>query len=189
MPARDAQGRFVGGGGSGRVSSGGGGLTISMEVFGDVQLNRTLLRASERSRNLSPVFSDLANDFLKIERQQFDTQGGFSGGWKPLAESTIARKAALGLDPRILHATLALQRSLTQPGAPGFVRQISRSSMFVGSDVKSKDGFPYPAVHQNPQSSRLPQRRPVELDEAHRRSWMKRIQQFIVGDAGAGGYR
>lgn len=156
-------------------------MNFTIEIFGDKQVDRDLLRFRERSMNMAPAFAALAADFLQQETRQFDSEGAYaSGGWVPLRPSTIAKKAAAGQDLRILHATLAMQRSLTVPGAPGQVRRITRDEMFVGTDVRSKKGFPYPAVHQKPIRSPLPRRRPVELRATTRREWIKALQHYLV---------
>lgn len=156
---------------------------ISLDVFGDQQLDRTLLRFEQRARNFRPVFELLASRFLKINRGQFSSQGGRgSGGWKPLAASTVARKKAQKLDPRILHATLALRKSLTILGTPGQVRVITDDTLTLGTSVKSKKGYPYPAVHQHgSKDGRIPQRRPVEFTDADRKEWVNELQRFLVG--------
>jgi hypothetical protein len=156
-------------------------MYFTIEIFGDKQVDRELLRFRDRAMNMEPAFRALAADFLEEEAKQFDTEGAYaSGGWVPLRPSTIAKKAAAGQDLRILHATNAMSRSLTVPGAPGQIRRIKRDEMFVGTDVRSKKGFPYPAVHQRPIRSPLPRRRPVELRATTRREWIRRLQHYLV---------
>lgn len=139
------------------------------------------MRFRERGMDMRPVFHVLADDFLKIEKRQFDSEGGYaSGGWKPLTEAYLRRKIQQGYDHRILHRTLAMRRSLTVRGAPGQVRRITRDTLEVGTAVRSNKGFPYPAVHQRPLRSPLPRRRPVELRETDRDRWVKMMQRYLV---------
>lgn len=155
-------------------------MQITIDVFGDVQVSRNLMRFRDRAMNMIPAFQIEADLFLRHESKQFDSQGAYaSGGWAPLAASTIARKARLGQDPRILHATLAMRRSLTVKGAPGQIRRIRRDSMEVGTSVKSPKGFPYPAVHQRG-GGHVPRRRPVEFRESDKREMIRRIQHYLV---------
>ena len=149
-------------------------LRLQLEVFGDVQLDRELLRFSGRVTDLRPVWEALAADFEAIEAGQFNSQGARgSGGWQPLAESTVRQKARHPeWDQRILHRTLALRNSLTDAGAPGAVRQIAPAEMLVGSTVA------YGVFHQ--QGKGVPRRRPVELTAADRRRWVKAVQQYVV---------
>lgn len=156
-------------------------MKLSLEIFGDVQLNRSLLRLGTRLHDLTPVFNVMADEFLVMETLQFNSEGGFaSGGWAPDAESTLAHKAALGLDMRVMHATLALRNSLTQKGAEGAVRRIGPQSMEVGTEVRSSTGFPYAAAHQKPQAGGRKRRRVVELRPIDRNRWVKHVQRFVV---------
>lgn len=155
-------------------------MQLYLEVFGDVQLARELLRFGERAEDMSPAFEQIADDFLQIQEFQFDSQGGmFSGGWAALAPSTIESKRRQGLDPRILHATLALRNSLTNKNDPNHVRRITPDTMEVGTSVTSPSGFPYPAAHQNPKQGQK-QRRPIELDEDISSDWVKVLQEYLV---------
>lgn len=154
---------------------------IKLEIFGDVLVRRELLRFAGRGDDLRPVFNELAYDFNAIETAQFDTQGQRgSGGWAPLAPSTIARKEKAGLDPRILHATLAMRNSLTRRGARGSVRTVRRDQLILGTRIRSVRGFPYPAAHQNPGRAKHPRRPPVALTDEDRRRWVKAVQRFLV---------
>lgn len=156
-------------------------MRLDIEVFGDVQFSRELLRVGERAGDLRPVFADLVDDFHSMEREQFDTEGGAaSGGWAPLKDTTVERKDAAGLDPRILHATLALRRSLTERSAPGSIAKFTSDELTVGTAVRSPQGFPYPAAHQNPQKGQT-QRRPIEFTPERRIDWVKKIQRHILG--------
>lgn len=164
-------------------------MRLVLEVYGDVQLQRDLLRFNERLTDLTPAWESLADEFLALEKAQFDSQGGFaSGGWAPDAPSTLAYKARHGLDPRVMHATLALRESLTSRGAPGSVRRITPTSMEVGTDVRSPEGFPYAAAHQAPHAPGRKRRRVIELRPVDRERWVKVVQRFVVtGEVATGG--
>jgi phage gpG-like protein len=165
-------------------------VVLGLDIFGDKQLDREILRVERNGQDMSPAFRAIADVFLAANKAQFDTQGSAgSGGWKPLAESTKTYKLAAGLDPRIMHATLALRRSLTTPGDPNQIRRISSDEMVLGTAVKSAKGFPYPAVHQHgSRDGRIPRRRPVELTANQRNRWVKILQRFLfTGEVMAGG--
>lgn len=152
------------------------GIRLSLDVFGDQQLDRELLRYQQRGEDLSPAFEAVADFFLDVERRQFDTQGGYaSGGWAPLAESTIRNKMRLNLDLRILHATLRLRESLTNRFDADHIRDIRADEMFVGT------GVDYAAYHQGDRTflSRTPRRRPVEFRAADRSQMVKIVQRHI----------
>jgi phage gpG-like protein len=146
-------------------------MRLRLEVFGDVQLDRKLLRFEENLGDLEPVFEALADDFLAIETSQFASEGGFaSGGWDPLADSTVRRR---GSAHPILDDFGDLRASLTQDGAKGSIRNITSDELFVGTDVDY-------AQHHQTGTPRMPRRRPVEFREADRRRWVRKIQRYIV---------
>jgi phage gpG-like protein len=149
-------------------------MRLELEVYGDVQLARELLRFRDRGMDMTPAFVKVADDFLEIGRQQFGSQGGRSGGWAPLQPAYLARKIRDGYDPRILHRTLRLRRSLTMSTADS-IRRITPEEMFVGSRV------PYGVHHQHgaPRAN-LPRRRPIELSNADRVRWIKILQRYLI---------
>lgn len=150
-------------------------MRLELDITGDKQILRDLLRWGENARDMRPAFRDLADDFLDIERKQFESQGGYgSGGWKPLKPDYLARKVAAGFDSRILHRTLRLRRSLTMSTGDS-VRVITADEMRVGTRV------PYAVHHQHgaPRAN-LPRRRPVELPNADRERWVKILQRHLV---------
>lgn len=154
-------------------------MRLDLDVFGDTQFSRELLRFGERADDMSPAFTEIADQFLDIEERQFATQGMYSGGWAPLKPATVRRKEELGHDPRILHATRALRDSLTNRGHRDHVRRITDDELVVGTSVRSEGGFPYAAAHQNPKKGQT-QRRPIEFNEAVRRDFVKIIQNHLV---------
>lgn len=148
-------------------------MRLRLEVFGDVQVDRELLRFTGRLTDASPAFAQLADDFNRIEREQFKTEGGRSSKWVPIKAATRRAKIKRGLDPRILHATHRLRDSLTKPSGPDVVRKIRPDSLEVGSTV------PYGVFHQRGTRT-LPRRPPVDLTEGDRRRWVQVLQRFLV---------
>lgn len=150
-------------------------MRLDLETFGEKQFSREILRVGRNAGDMKPAFDKVHDLFLEVEEKQFSSQGGaYSGGWKPLAPSTVSYKARAGLDPRILHATLRLRGSLTQETHPDHVYRASADEMFVGTRV------PYAGVHQNPVSSPLPRRRPIQFDDAVRSDILKILQRHLV---------
>ena len=149
-------------------------MRITLEAFGEVQLDRELMRISRNAADMRPAFDSIHQDVLKDDREQFSSEGGrFSGGWRPLAASTVAAKARGGFDLRILHRTLRLRNSLTQPGHADHIYQTTADEMHFGSRV------PYGVFHQLGRG--VPRRRPFELDTAARREIMKHLQRHLLG--------
>lgn len=148
-----------------------GGLRLSFEFFGDQQVDRTLTRFGENVRDARPVWNDLADDFARSEARQFSSGGRYaSGGWSPLSPKYAAWKALRFPGQPILVATGDLRASLTR--RPLGVEAIEPQSMAIGSDVE------HGGYHQR--GDGVPQRRPVELTEARRRDWVRRLQKHIV---------
>ena len=149
--------------------------TITLDFWGDVQLSRTLADLGDRTDDLRPVWDELADRFVGLERRQFATEGLYgSGGWAPLSPRYAAWKARAYPGKTILRRTDALYESLTD--RPLGVEVFEPGRMVIGSDVS------YGAYHQlgGEVDGRPPQRRPVELPELERREWVKRIQRYIV---------
>lgn len=64
-------------------------------------------------RNFWPLVVPLATDWWG---EQFETEGRFgSGGWSPLAPSTVLSKQLRGLRPNILQATGKLRQDASRP--------------------------------------------------------------------------
>lgn len=148
-------------------------MDLKIDVTGDVQIDRKLLRFAGRTRDASPAFQQIADMLRGLEKTQFDSQGQFaSGGWKPLADVTVRLKAAKGLDPRILRATGDLARSLASSGGD-HVEQVGPQQLVFGTSV------PYAQYHQRG-TRRMPQRRPVELREQDRRDTVRILQRYLI---------
>lgn len=152
-------------------------MQLEISVFGDVQFSRQLLRFAERANNMVPVFEVLSRDFYEMERQQFASEGASaSGGWAPLAPSTVAHKAAVGAPQEILQYSGDLLRSLTRSNAKGSRKRIRPDEMEIGTAIR------YAAFHQKG-TRRMPQRRPVELRASDRVRWVKAMQRWIVSES------
>lgn len=150
-------------------------MRLSLDVFGDVQVDRELLRFADRAVDARPAWDAIMHQLGVLEREQFDSQGArASGGWAPLAPSTVADKARRGLDPRILHATGKLRASLTEPAGPDAIRESLPNAMRYGTSV------PYARFHQQG-TGRTPQRREIELTATDRhRMFVQTMQRFLV---------
>lgn len=140
------------------------------EFFGEAQIARRLARVSIAARNVAPAWEVIAESFLAVERDQFDSQGSLSGGWAPLSEGYAAWKARHYPGKPILQRTGDLAASLTEGPE---IRVIEASFMILGSAV------PYGRYHQTG-TPRMPRRRPVDIPEPVRRAWIKTVQRYLV---------
>lgn len=158
-------------------------MRLDLDTFGEKQFSREILRVGSNAGNMRPAFDEVHDLFLDVEERQFSSQGSaFSGGWKPLAPSTRARKARMNLDPRILHATLRLRLALTQAAHPDHVYRASADDMFVGATV------PYGPIHQKGGGT-LPRRRPIEFNDAIRNQIVKILQRHLMAGTRSGSTR
>lgn len=155
-------------------------VSIRLEVFGDVQLHRTLERFTDAVGDMRPAWSAIRDRFVAMERRQFESEGqAASGGWSPLSPRYAAWKARNYPGKTILRRTDELFESLTEGPA---VYVAEPAWMILGTDVDY-------ARHHQTGGPNLPQRRPVELPESERDAWAQIMQNHIMGadlDAGVG---
>lgn len=151
-------------------------MRIVIEAFGHQVMSRQLRTVSDRASDLRPAFEEAHERFREIMQVRFATGGGPpSGPWAPLKKSTVERKARLGLDPRVLHATLRLRTSLTKLRGTGGTLQMNKDGLTMGSKV------PYGRFHQTG-TRRMVARPPVGLSTQDRRELVQIIEDFILQD-------
>lgn len=122
----------------------------------------------DRAADATPALQDIVASLYQAEVKQFDSQGSYGGEpWEAIQQRTIDRKTAHGHDPRILHETLRLRRSLTGKGGEN-VAHVTGSSIVFDTTV---DYAKY-----------LRDKRPLlgSPPESDRRAWVKQLQRFIV---------
>lgn len=146
-------------------------VRFTFTVEGETQIDRTLARFADNVSDAEPLWDKLADRFASAERRQFASEGGYgSGGWPALSPRYAAWKAKAYPGKPILRREDELYTSLTR--RPFGIEVLTPSSMTVGS------GTAHGRYHQ--QGDGVPQRRPVELPESERRTWVRLIQRFIV---------
>lgn len=151
-------------------------MRFTFEVAGDTLVERELLRVGDAARDARPAFDLIAGLMMRETGEQFDTEGRHaSGGWKPLKPATLRAKQLKGLDPRILHATGTLERSLTRPGDANQILEVGPQELRFGSRLA------YAGAHQNPRpTSRLPRRAPLAFTETAKREMIKILQRWLL---------
>jgi phage gpG-like protein len=151
-------------------------VIVSVDVFGEKQVERELLRFSHAAMDMRPAGARFMEYMRSVERSQFDSEGRTgSGGWTPLKPRTVAQKTARGLDPRILRAHDDLRKSLTNKSHGNHVERISSDEFFFGTrDPKAK-------FHQGG-TRKMPARRVVDLSERNRRAIVKIVQSHLMGE-------
>lgn len=153
---------------------------ITLELSGEQRVFQSLDRYQGKMRNMRPAFERMFQSFLRFERRLFDTEGttGASGRWVALKPATIKRKAAKGQDPRILHATQRLRRSLTNKSHSDNIQEMKAYSFRFGTSV------PYADYHQNPKTtSRLPKREVVSMTASQNAAFTRAIRDHIMSDS------
>lgn len=139
----------------------------------DVLLSRAISRLGEYATDLRPLWDMIEEDLRANERKQFDTEGSHSGrGWAPLRPAYAAWKSKHYPGNRILVRTGRLRLAATGVGGELEIKKAQRE--FIWRLL-----VPYAKFHQAG-TSRMPQRRPVDLSDARRRSWTKMLQRHLV---------
>lgn len=144
----------------------------------DGDYDTVVSRVADVERRLQgprPVLEAIGEDFRELMGRQFESEGRYLLGsaWAPLADSTLERKIRLGLDLRILHATLRLRSSLESRTAET-VEEIRDTEAVFGTAV------PYARYHQRSREARLPRRRMVVAREADRRRWRDGVRHWLL---------
>lgn len=158
------------------------GLVVSINVLGEQQINRRMLRFAARAGSAEPALELVHEYLVELTERQYNTAGAQSGNpWEALKQSTIDRKDR-DKDPRvkmnadrIMVATGELKDSLTMPGHPDMVHVVTPNTMVFGTKIK------YGQYHQKPAASApYPRRRSVDLTVENKLVMMKTIQLWIV---------
>ena len=137
----------VGGGFAiGQAPAGLGGLMFRMQMAGFEEIQVSLSRFGERIKNFKPFWMEyVAPTLYRDIRRNFETQGSYVGGWRPLSPAYASWKARHYPGKTILRRTDALFRSLqfdgAQPGPEG-IFVADETSMVLGTSV------PYAKYHQ-----------------------------------------
>lgn len=154
-------------------------VRITLDLFGDVQLDRELLRTTERVDDLRPAYRHIARDLRRWEHQLFMTRGR-SGGepWPALLPQTVASKRrsrrphVRANAERVLIASGRLHDSLTDAGDSEHIEDIDRTTFRFGTRV------PYGRFHQRG-TRRMRQRRVLALTERQRRDVIRTVQKWL----------
>ena len=147
---------------------------FSFTVEGEEQVGRMLSRTTDRLDDLRPFLGAAAGFMAVAMEKQFNSEGGRTGGWAPLSDRYAADKAERWGARPILVASGAMRDSLTGSGSGSVRREIGGDSLEFGTSV------PYASYHQTG-TSRMPQRRILDLTEDDRRGLMKLLQRHMFG--------
>jgi len=147
-------------------------VRLVIDLEGAAAVEDFLRSAGRRSRDASPAFEAIADDFADLERQRFQTRAG--GRWAALVDATLARKrrAPTARAVAVLQRTQRLVRSLTVKGSPDQIRRADADGLRIGTRV------PYAVYHQRGRGRR--HRPPVQLTDADRRAWKSTLGRWVA---------
>jgi phage gpG-like protein len=147
-------------------------VNFNFTIEGEEQVGRMLSRVTDKIDDLAPFWEAAGSMLVTTVGEQFDTQGGRTGGWAPLSPQYAIDKARKYGSQPILVASGAMRASL-MGGSGNISRQIPEGLVF-GTDVS------YARYHQTG-TSRMPQRRILDLTSDDRRAMMKLLQRHLFG--------
>jgi phage gpG-like protein len=142
-------------------------MRIDISILGDDRISRDFLRVGSNAEDLSSGFRAALDLLEERAEAQFASKGGQTGGWAPLAESTLRSKR--GTD--ILVETGALRGSLVGRGQ-GAIRDVRPDGADFGTDI------PYAMFHHRG-TSRMPKRPLIGMDEVTKRAIMRELQRAL----------
>lgn len=152
-------------------------MRIEVDFFGEDLAAARIRGVGERAQDLRPAFREAVRILNRAAQRQFSSQGRYGGGsWKRLAASTLAEKARLGLDLRILHRSRRLLGSLTGKNADRRQR-VNRQSLVFGTYT------PYAKYHVTG-TRHMPRRPPMKLPKPDRKLIVRAIHRRIMVEAG-----
>jgi phage gpG-like protein len=152
-------------------------VRIEADFFGEDLVASQILGVGERAKDLRPAFRKAADILQENAARQFGSAGAYgSGGWAPLAPSTVRRKESLGLNNGILQMTYRLRDSLTGKNADRLER-INRQSFEFGTQLQ------YARFHQSG-TSRMPRRRVLETTKSDRKQITRAIYERVMAERG-----
>lgn len=153
---------------------------LTIEGLGEKIVDRELTRFSDRLEQPTEALEVVATLLREAVEQQFATEGQHaSGGWPKLAQSTIDRKARLGLDPHILRATDHLMNSLIHKYDPDHIERLLGSSLVFGSTDSVG------VYHQSSMArSKIPYRPPIALTQGDKMQMVKEMQAALLSTPG-----
>jgi len=111
------------------------GWAVTVTASGGDQTRATLQRMRSRAAHMLPAFDAAHDALMRAIDYQYGRNAPAVGGWVPASPEWVEWKTRRGLDPRTLHMTLRLRRSLTQAGGPDHVYRPALTWMAMGTRV------------------------------------------------------
>ncbi len=146
---------------------------VSIEVQGEEKLKVALTNMADAIDDLRPYWNEVQQEFYRIEKQAFASEGtsGESGKWSALSPRyAVVKFKRWGAVP-ILTASGTLRDSLTSETSGSIVRK-EKDELTVGSSV------PYGRYHQSG-TSKMPARPPISLTENNRADLLRKLTKQL----------
>jgi len=153
------------------------GVSFSVSILGEMQLERTLAGRIRATSDLSHPFGRIADDIEESEEKRFEREGSHDGStaWKPLSPAYAEWKAKHYPGTKTLVRTGKLRDSLT--GGPGSVREIMPLRMVVGGTVQV-GAYDLGSLHFTG-TKHMPARRPMALGRSQRHRIMRILADHL----------
>lgn len=150
-------------------------MRLRIDILGDKQMQRNLLRGAAEASNMRPALREIADDMMRVIGATFNSQGRrYGGSWTRLKPATIREKLRKRLDPRTLIARRRLMNSLTRPRSRNMELTIS------GSDISLDSKLVYAKTHQYGDEERgIPARPFVRIYPQDRARWARIAEDHL----------
>ena len=122
---------------------------VSYEVENDKEFQAAINKAIKQIGSLKTPFKLISRDFYKSQTM-FDLNRKSAGSYPDFKteDSREQKENAVGFQYPLLVRTGKLMRSMTRPDGEGSINKITHTEVIIGTEVKNKKGYLYPAVHQ-----------------------------------------
>lgn len=128
---------------------------LDIEVEGLDRVGRHMRKAVDDTGDLRPVWGKTVQRWSDIHTEQFESEGGLTGGWPELdADYRKRKRRSRGIRSSIMQRTGRLMRTMTNPfnRGEGAVMRMRKDRLELGTSV------PYASAHQAGRGD-LPKRR------------------------------
>lgn len=142
------------------------GIRFTISVDGEVQIDRMLSRFGNAMDDFRPFFKDAEERLEWATSMQFENEGRRSGGWRPLSPRYAAWKLARHGSRPLMQLSSELKDSF-------------RTVRMTALEFAWGTQVGYAMFHQRG-TSKMPQRKLIDLTEDDRRSLMKALQFNLV---------
>jgi phage gpG-like protein len=148
---------------------------LKLSIFGIQRVNRQLLRGKKLAANMKPVNELIAADLLRVQAATFESQGRrYGGSWKAIDPVWAARKARLGLDPRILIARGALMKSMSVRDAPFQKLRVDARGIELTSELDYSR-----VMDEGSPDHGVPARPFTKIHPRDRQRWVKMVEKAL----------